>query len=792
MGDKARFAPSALPRSGHSLRRPASTHDGGYSGAVGHPLPFPSHPHFPAVRGGGVAREQGARRDGSLDEPRTGDVAVATSRRAATEGGRPAHTLIPQQPSPRIAGNVRRRAARFSAGALIAIALCSSPALADDPGPVYGPTDTVRVAGDGDPRATRIDRLPFFASVRDLEDANGRLETIADILGEAAGVRVRRFGGLGAYATASIRGSAPGQVEVYLDGVPLNSAQWGAVDLAELPVDNLVRVEIYRSGAPVEFGAAGLGGVINLVTRPAGAPHTSVALTGGSFGTWKSALLRSGRAGGAAYLVAYRHLTTRGDFEFLYDPGTRYANSADDTVLTRRNNAFQEDALLAKIHLPPIAGWRFELQDDWYLKESGLPGHGNLLYEEASFDNRRHQATVKAASPRFLGGRVRADGTAYHLYRRERYSNPGGEPTLHASDLIHRSTATGGDALLTADWIAARQTWKVGAEVGEERFVPIDENPAIGEGFARTRRTTGIRAEDEAFLFGGRVTLLGGFRLREAEDNFHGYLPYGPPPEARAEPFRSRVRGGTIGARAEVAPGWTLKASRTADGRFPTLYELFGTGGDVRPNPDLVPERAVTWDGGFRVKGAGPGSLRGELELSAFHSERDSLIVFIQNSQQTFKAVNLEHAVAEGIEIQGGAWRGRFRIDGSFTTQDVRQHGEVPHWENKWIPYVSPRELFARLSARAGAVTFRYEIDYLDRYYRDRANSEEDRAPARRIHNVGASARFLQGRVHVDLDVQNLGDLRTSDSFGYPMPGRTVYLTLSWDLERNPSSPSVE
>ncbi|MFH1278848.1 MAG: TonB-dependent receptor [Candidatus Eisenbacteria bacterium] len=676
----------------------------------------------------------------------------------------------------------KRRGAWIPAGALLAILSSFAPARGGEPEPLYGPIDTIDVVADADPWAARIERLPLFASVRDLEEADERLLTIADILEESAGVRVRRFGGLGAYATASIRGSASGQVEIYLDGVPLNSAQWGAINLAELPVDNLVRAEIFRSGAPAEFGTAGIGGVVNLVTRPAGTPHTSFAVTGGSYDTWKTTALRSGRLGRAAYILSYRHLQTRGDFEFHYDPGTRFQNAADDTTLTRENNAFREHALLGKLRLPPLRGWRLTLQDDWYLKESGLPGHGNLIYEEASFDNRRHQVTARAESPRFLRGRLRSDGTAYHLYRRERYSNPGGEPTLHRSDLIHRSTASGGRGLLTGDWVEARQTWKVGAEWREERFTPVDENPAVGEGFTRSRRVSGVNVEDEVFLLRERFTILAGWRVRESEDNFHGYLPYGPPPGAREEPFRSSVRGSTVGARAEIAPGVTFKASRNEDGRFPTLYELFGTNGDVRPNPDLVPERGVTWDGGFRLGAPARGRFTGDLEVSAFRSDRDSLIVFIQNSQQSFKAVNLERAVAEGIEIEGRAsFGGRLRVDGSFTSQDVRQRGTVPHWDGKWLPYVSPRELLLRTSLRFGAVTLRHEFAYLDRYYRDRANTEEDRAAARRTHDLGARARFFRDRMSLDLDVQNVSDLRASDSFGYPMPGRTVYVTVAWD-----------
>ena len=67
--------------------------------------------------------------------------------------------------------------------------------------------------------------------------SSGRaLETMSDVLAEAAGVRVLQYGGLGAFSTVSLRGAPAGQVAVYLDGAPLTSAAHGVVNLADLPV----------------------------------------------------------------------------------------------------------------------------------------------------------------------------------------------------------------------------------------------------------------------------------------------------------------------------------------------------------------------------------------------------------------------------------------------------------------------------------------------------------------------------------------------------------------------------
>ena len=94
-----------------------------------------------------------------------------------------------------------------------------------------------------------------FATVVDTSTATARVSSVADVLSESVGVQVRRFGGLGAFSTVSIRGSTPNQVEVYLDNVLQNQANAGLVDLGSLPLDNVERVEIYRGFAPLQLGA---------------------------------------------------------------------------------------------------------------------------------------------------------------------------------------------------------------------------------------------------------------------------------------------------------------------------------------------------------------------------------------------------------------------------------------------------------------------------------------------------------------------------------------------------------
>ena len=68
---------------------------------------------------------------------------------------------------------------------------------------------------------------------RQIGEATGDLP---DMLDEQPGLRSTRLGGLGSFSSLSIRGSTGDQVLVFVDGIPLNSAEGGPVDLSAIPL----------------------------------------------------------------------------------------------------------------------------------------------------------------------------------------------------------------------------------------------------------------------------------------------------------------------------------------------------------------------------------------------------------------------------------------------------------------------------------------------------------------------------------------------------------------------------
>ncbi len=612
-------------------------------------------------------------------------------------------------------------------------------------------------------------------AVRTIDDAGHRLLTVSGILDEMPGVRIRRYGGLGALETVSIRGSSSQQVEVYLDGLPLNSPQWGGANLSEVGVDHLERVEVYRSGIPARFTTAGIGGVVNLVTRPPGATEWRVGAVGGSHGTWKTSITGSGTIAGVEHRLTTYTLRSRGDFDFRNTQSTP-RNPDDDTIAPRSNNDLAEHGLLVRLRAPLLGG-HVSLRDEWFLREAGNPGRRHIEFENARVENRRHGLAAGIELPRALGDRVATELEAYTLYRRDRY-RPGGEIALPRYDSTHRTRTRGLKGIVSVTGPRTVDRITLALDSHRDRFEPVEERDPPREGFRRERRTFTASAGADVALIPSRAWTALGYRYRESEDNFFGPAPFGRPPEARPDPHWSTFHGPSAGARVTLASGVTLRANIAEYVRPPTLFELFGTGDDVAANTELVPEHGSTRDLGCRAEFGG----HGWIELTVFRADRDSLIFFRENGVRGIKAENLESARAEGLELSGELrWRDRLRLESTFVTQDVRLHGRRPHWEGRWMPHVSPRELFARISIVFGALVLRTSVDAVDGYYVDPANLPEQRIDGRAIGAIGATWH-APGQVTVSLDVENVTDADYWDTYFRPMPGRSVFLGVQMEL----------
>jgi outer membrane receptor protein involved in Fe transport len=134
--------------------------------------------------------------------------------------------------------------------------------------------------------------------------------TFADLLRLAPGFALVDFDGLGHDPQLMVRGFYGGgeaeYVVVMLDGRPVGQLHTGLVAWDALPPANGVEaVEIVRGSSSALYGDAAVGAVINVITRPAGAPRPPRwSAAGGTHGSWRGSADVAGTVLGRAVALS--------------------------------------------------------------------------------------------------------------------------------------------------------------------------------------------------------------------------------------------------------------------------------------------------------------------------------------------------------------------------------------------------------------------------------------------------------------------------------------------------------
>jgi len=114
---------------------------------------------------------------------------------------------------------------------------------------------------------------------------------IAELIEFVAGTQINAQGGPAGQKTISLRGSSASQVLILLDGQPINSSQNGQVDLGQILLSNVKKVEILKGPASALYGANALGGVVNIITKKGSdIEGLNLDLSIGSADTYKTAI----------------------------------------------------------------------------------------------------------------------------------------------------------------------------------------------------------------------------------------------------------------------------------------------------------------------------------------------------------------------------------------------------------------------------------------------------------------------------------------------------------------------
>ena len=588
------------------------------------------------------------------------------------------------------------------------------------------------------------DDPPAFVEVIEMSRFAGRVVTTEEVLREAVGVNVRQFGGIGSPAEISVRGSGPNQVVVLVDGVRLNPAAGGAVDLSTIPVTQIERIEVIRGGDSAIFGEGALGGVVNIITRkPDGRPHTSLAAMYGSFNTARFTASQSGGGPTWRYLAAGSFLHTDGTFTFRNDNGTSL-DTRDDFPDTRWNNQLDSRSLLVRVGFTPNSWLDITAHNDFYSAQGGVPG---LVTFPSLYAN---QSLLRdTASLNFALSGLGLAGLSLHTALRNRYDrsifrDPHGEQTGVPINDDRRENEPEIEQGVQYVW-GRHQIWTLTGGFRQTTLRdPAFDNPH--------RESWAAALRDQVLLWSDRLTLLGAIRYDHASDLGGQWSP-------------------KAGFSLKPLPWLAVKANIGQSFRAPDFSELYLNQGYLEGNPDLRPERALHFDAGPQI--TLPWLY---LESAYFRSEVRDLIEYELIAGFRYKPFNVGRARLEGGEWSASITPVEFlTLSGAYTLTYAIDETQHANRQDRQIPGRPRHVAFGRLEGAADIFRPFVEYYYVSGNFITAANTKL--LPDRRLWNAGLviapSADY-----RLSWEMKNVLDEQAVDVRGFPLPGRAVYLNF--------------
>jgi iron complex outermembrane receptor protein len=143
------------------------------------------------------------------------------------------------------------------------------------------------------------------------------LGSISDALAENTSLFIKNYGP-GGIATPSFRGTGAVHTLVLWNDIAINSPMSGQADFSIIPAGFADEVRIFNGGASLILGSGGLGGVVNISTKPSWKKGADIKINSGSgsFGTFSS--LARLRAGSGKFQSVTRLFINSAENNFTY------------------------------------------------------------------------------------------------------------------------------------------------------------------------------------------------------------------------------------------------------------------------------------------------------------------------------------------------------------------------------------------------------------------------------------------------------------------------------------------
>jgi iron complex outermembrane receptor protein len=525
------------------------------------------------------------------------------------------------------------------------------------------------------------------------------VRSIDDLLRFASSVDVRARGPQ-LQADLAIRGASFGQTLVLIDGVRMNDAQSGHHNSdVPLTLDDIERVEVLLGAGSSLFGADAFGGTVNIITRAPDA-GTNAAVFGGEHG------LAGGRA-----RVAF------GGRQIKHSMAAEAARSSGFDV----DRDFETFAASTRTAIGAFTRLFFGV----VRKDFGANGFYGPSQSRETTDQTAVALTqgFKISSWRGTAqAQYRSHGDHF-LYDRNRPGVAENFHRTHAVTILVKSNRTLGSRLRAS----------AGTEVGGDW---IDSSNLGDRSFRRASAFVELQARA-----GDRVILYPGLR-------YDAYSRFGD------------AWSPSIGLRAALRSGVSVRASAGHAFRVPTFTELYYQDPNHQARSDLTPERGWNTEAGIDWIAASHTMARATVFL---RRDRDVIDWTRPSLAERWRTTNVRRVSGQGLEL------GVRRAIGTTGMLDA-QYTLLDNDANALTGFLSKYvlEFAAHNLVLSGLVRAPFAVDVGPRIAWTRRND------GRSYATVDLRASRPVGRVTVVVDAANLFDRSYQEILGVAMPGRWI------------------
>ena len=633
--------------------------------------------------------------------------------------------------------------------------------------------ETITITAEELPEVGEVELSEFTGSADHItrDQLDREQNSIAELVAQETGIQFRQAGGSGSFATITVRAATASQTNVYFDGVLLNNAATGGVDLSQFELLNLESIDVYRGSTPIQLGAGSIGGAVNLRSRKTKGNATGLLLGAGSFGEYKAQLSRYIRTDDWDLTALANYVSADNDFKFTNDNGTPL-NPSDDRVERRNNSDFSRRSVLLKAGRQVTDLQRYDGSLQYSDRRQALPDFLNREDTRTRLDTDSFQLQLNRRTTASSSGVWNHTEGLFFNRSNERFDDRLSQIGLGAQNTRAITNVVGGRSY----WEAVRENGTLAFNLAA-RHEALDQNSFIDSDadFSATRTGADGAVQYSVFRYERRLVLTPALRFQFIADDYDGVLREGRDSRNNLEITPQ------LGARWQHSDAVAITANIGLHNREPVFFELFGDRGLFIGNDSLVAEEGVNFDLGAQwSKGSDALANRRSFSITAFASLRDELIVSVFDSRGIGRSVNSGKARVFGIESKlEWQWNKHWRTRLGFTAQTATNESSVAAFNGKQLPGEAQLAGFASLQYQRGAWRAWYDADALSERFFDTANL----LPADDFitHNLGGS--YTRKKFSTTLVLNNLGDDNIEDFNGFPKPGRSFHLNVTYTFD---------